>query len=343
MKSRKENKILISDDIKSISLSGCDKLTEMKGNDLQSLLLELDALYLTLRPKINIDKKITFGMEIEYENADWHEITNKIENLIYNNKILTRWRSGTDCTVSGEVRSPICTDNIQTWKDLKTVCESMKKEKANAFNCAGGHVHVGSPILTEDKDCWLRFLKVWTLYEKIIYRFSYGDKLFLREKGLTYAPPIAHDLYDLIVRENYDSYNIFRSILNDSRRNAVNFNNVNYYDLLDTAGKNTIEFRCPNGSVEEVIWQNNVNLFTKILWFCRSDKFDDIIDFKFKKYNYSDLLNDSKLYGEIFLPEALEFSDMIFDNNLDKVYFLKQYLKNCDDSIEDTYAQKFVK
>lgn len=55
------------------------------------------------------------------------------------------------------------------------------------------------------------------------------------------------------------------------------------------------------------------------------------------------MLNDSKLYGEIFLPEALEFSDMIFDNNLDKVYFLKQYLKNCDDSIEDTYAQKFVK
>lgn len=341
MKNRKENKILISDDIKTISSSGCDKLAEMRGCDLQSLLSELDDLYLTLRPKINIDKRVTFGMEIEYENADYYKITNKINDI--NNEFLTQWHSGTDCTVSGEVRSPVCADTEQTWKDLKAVCGSMRNEGATAFNCAGGHIHVGSPILTKDKDCWLRFLKVWTLYEKVIYRFSYGDKLFFRKKGLQYARPIAGSLYKLIRAENYDSYNIFEEIITDPRRRGVNFCNVNSSNLLNTTDKNTIEFRCPNGSVEEVIWQNNVNLFTKLLWFCRFDRFDDLIDFKFKKYNDGDLLNDFKLYGEIFLPEALEFSDMIFDNNLDKIYFLKQYLKNYGDSEEDTYARKFVK
>lgn len=338
---RKKKGFLINDNIKTISLSGCDKLTKMKGYDLQSLLSELDDFYLTLRPKINIDKKITFGMEIEYENTDEYVITDKINDL--NDKFLTGWHSGCDGTVSGEVRSPVCTDNKQTWKYLQMVCESMKMENANAFNCAGGHVHVGAPILTEDKDCWLRFLKVWTIYEKLIYRFSYGDKLFLRHSALQYAPPISHDLYNLIVRENYDSYSVFRNITDHSRRNGVNFRNVNSHNLLDATGKNTIEFRCPNGSVEEVIWQNNVNLFTKLLWFCRTDKFDDIIDFKFKKFEDDGLLNSFKLYGEIFLPEALEFSDMIFDNNLDKIYFLKQYLKNYDDSADETYAQKFVK
>ena len=33
------------------------------------------------------------------------------------------------------------------------------------------------------------------------------------------------------------------------------------------------------------------------------------------------------MYDEIFLDQALEFADLIFTNNLDKIYFLKQYLK----------------
>ena len=44
-------------------------------------------------------------------------------------------------------------------------------------------------------------------------------------------------------------------------------------------------------------------------------------------------INDKKhielpSYNKIFLNEALEFTDMVFDNNVDKIYFLKQYLKN---------------
>ena len=35
-----------------------------------------------------------------------------------------------------------------------------------------------------------------------------------------------------------------------------------------------------------------------------------------------------KWYDEIYLEQALELCDMLFTNNLDKVYFLKQYLKS---------------
>lgn len=35
-----------------------------------------------------------------------------------------------------------------------------------------------------------------------------------------------------------------------------------------------------------------------------------------------------KLYDEIYLEQALELCDMIFSNNFDKVYFLRQYLKS---------------
>lgn len=47
------------------------------------------------------------------------------------------------------------------------------------------------------------------------------------------------------------------------------------------------------------------------------------------------------MYNRINLPLALELVDMIFDNNLDKVYFLRQYLKNYQEiSIDPCHAVK---
>ena len=33
-------------------------------------------------------------------------------------------------------------------------------------------------------------------------------------------------------------------------------------------------------------------------------------------------------YSRIYMEQAIELADMIFDNNLDKVYFLRQYIKD---------------
>lgn len=45
-------------------------------------------------------------------------------------------------------------------------------------------------------------------------------------------------------------------------------------------------------------------------------------------------------YNIIDLKKSLEFVDLIFDNNLDKIYFLKQYLK---DFVDIYNKSKFVK
>ena len=39
-------------------------------------------------------------------------------------------------------------------------------------------------------------------------------------------------------------------------------------------------------------------------------------------------LSNLKRYKEIDLTGSLELADLIFDNNLDKINFLKQYLKD---------------
>ena len=48
-------------------------------------------------------------------------------------------------------------------------------------------------------------------------------------------------------------------------------------------------------------------------------------------------LNYSYFY-KYYIDDALEFADIIFDNNLDKSNFLKQYIK--DGSLEKNYITK---
>ena len=73
------------------------------------------------------------------------------------------------------------------------------------------------------------------------------------------------------------------------------------------------------------------NLFSKLLLYAKSTKFnDDIIDTRYKhnKKNYQ-----IYSYNQIYLEQALELCDMIFDNNLDKIYFLRQYLKSFETTL----------
>ena len=111
------------------------------------------------------------------------------------------------------------------------------------------------------------------------------------------------------------------------RYQAVNFGNVYVGNYNDFAEDNTIEFRCPNGTLNPVVWQNNVNLFVNLLKYSKDLSFDDDIVQKRHLINLDKFL-ELKWYNEIYLEQALELCDMIFNNNLDKIYFLKQYLKS---------------
>ena len=56
--------------------------------------------------------------------------------------------------------------------------------------------------------------------------------------------------------------------------------------------------------------------------------------------NYGDF--DS--YNDIYYDQAIELCDLIFNKNIDKIYFLRQYLKNNSVSHSDNFikAKKFT-
>ena len=225
-------------------------------------------------------------------------------------------------------------DNTKNWTDLKEACNIIEKY-AKVGNNTASHIHIGAHILGNDINNWLNFIKIWATYENIIFRFSYGEYLNERPNIKVFAYPIADTftyLYELL-KNNSDFDDFFNnySKLNLNKYFSVNllnaldnykyFNKNNHLDIT-----NTIEFRCPNGTLEPIIWQNNANLFAKLLIYSKNNNFNhDIID---KRKTTTNINN----YKIISLEQSLELADLIFTNNLDKIYFLRQYLKSYEES-----------
>ena len=305
-----------------------DSMAFIRGNDLKELISYVQSIILEYRATLDLPNFVTIGLELEYENL----AKKVVDEYVGNN--FKKWRSSTDGTVmsnedmsGGEIISPILYDNVITWFELEKICQFLQKNKATASECAGGHVHIGTNILDTDIENWLTFLKIYVVYEHVLFRFFYGDKLNGRSLIDKYAPPIADDL-SILIKDGHTTL-LLRDLKEQFRKyGAINFRTIK----VNADGKindgETIEFRTPNGTIFQVIEQNNINTITKLLLAARNKQVDvDFLDYKLKNefYGYKKY---SHLYNEVCLKDALEFVDLVFNHNIDKVYFLRQYLKD---------------
>lgn len=296
-----------------------DNFSILRGIDLQNLLVETNRYFLEYRDTLNLPDDVTFGVEIEYEKIL------KSATDVFISKNLKNWRSKSDGSLisGGEITSPVMSDDIRYWKELKKVCEHLSKRKADTLHNAGGHIHIGARVLGEDVEAWKCFLKLYTAYENVLFRFIYGDKVSGRKKLFKYAPPTADLIYNRI--HNISKANLLSEIQSNLQTNvrytALNFCNVSFCNPRDRNGKNTLEFRSPNATTNEVVWQNNINTLTKMLVSSRNKVIDeDFLDYKLS-HEYLPYLGNEYLYNGVNLKNALEFVDLVFDNNLDKTIF----------------------
>lgn len=307
-----------------------DKFSSLKGLDLQELIIQIERFYLMYRKTLNLPEEVTFGMEIEYEGVFKYLIDKYIER----NDIIKYWTSDKDRSlmIGGEIISPKMHDTPQTWEQLQVVCKFLKRVNAVTTKNAGGHIHMGAHILGDSIDNWRNFLKLYIAYESVLFRFLYGDKISARKKLFKYARPISDELLRTISCTNTaKTVSEIKYYIPKGKYQAINFNYTDFYEISEK-NKNTIEFREPNATVEEIIWQNNVNALSKMMLSSKSSTFDiDFIDYKLSDERVSSS-KDFFMYNEVCLKNALEFVDIIFDNNLDKVYFLRQYIKGFADS-----------
>ncbi len=201
------NKLFFVDEspvFKFIDPNSNDKLSEMNGFDLQDLIILIDAYYIQLRNRLGFEQYITFGLELEFENAMRDKIDKEL-NLIFSND---EWRTKRDSSLKNgaEINSPILRDNKTTWKNLDKVC-SIVEPLASIDKNSGGHIHIGTQVLGNNKETWLNFIKMWSVYENIIFRFAYGEFLTARPNIKEYAKPLAKAFWQYYIKfKNDDAF-----------------------------------------------------------------------------------------------------------------------------------------
>ena len=312
-----------------------NKFSKLNHKDLEELIIYILKKELKYRNNINIEDNITFGIEIEYEGLLKKIINRKVRNNYPD------WRVKDDesLIMGSEITSPIMTDEIKYWKQLKEICEILKKRHAIMDENAAGHIHVGAHIIGKNIENWRKFIKTYTIYEDILFRFLYGNQTNARKRILDYSRPIADLIINrLEILNSIEDIKEIKKIMPPyNKEQAVNFMNINTMNINKVFEKNTIEFRSPNGSADEIVCQNNINALIKLIINSKE------IDEEFLNYKLKDRASVEKIYtyNEVYLKKALEFADLIFEDDIDKIYFLKQYIKDFKESSNLPFEKKY--
>lgn len=130
----------------------------------------------------------TFGIEIEFMGGDPTAIAHDLylRGLVaydgmagYHSDQRTpgKWILERDVSVNGEIVSPVLTDTPQTWKDLATICEVVRRHGGYVDASTGAHVHVG--VKSSGLEHTVRDVRTvvaltrWS--EDLLYRLSSGS------------------------------------------------------------------------------------------------------------------------------------------------------------------------
>lgn len=311
----------------------------MNDKRLKEYLDEANETAFIMRNKINIDSKNTFGIEVEFENVNLDTIKYGKKWQVKEDDTITEKINGS--SIGGEVSSPILRDNEECWKDIEHICHYLSKKGAMATFATGGHIHIGSQVLKNDPNNIRKLLKQWELFEHIIYSFSSGRDNNLRSGVKAQAKKISPKLkrvrntkYGYSKYQTYYDWHKFFRDFQLSKFEGLNFKN---YKDCEEDYENTIEIRCPNGTIDPVIWQNNVNFFIKFFEHCCDENFDEeYIDYLLGK---KESIEYGNIYNMMDVENALNLVDLIFKDRIDKIMFLKQYLKIFDNNKQKQYEK----
>ena len=217
--------------------------------------------------EIGLDKKMTIGMEIESEGI-LSSIILDLKKIAISEKdgTIRGWETKDDGSLYDgvEVVSPIMSDNKEDIEDIYMICSMLKNGQRISQHC-GGHIHIGSDYLTS-KEAYINLFEIWGNTEKIIYQMCNENGEIPRTGIQEYAPPISPKLNEALengtinLEDEYDLDEFIEQIqdIQDERYSGLNLLNINN-------GKNTIEFRIPNGTINPNVWIENARLFGRIV------------------------------------------------------------------------------
>lgn len=307
-------------------------LSKLSKKDLNDLFIYLQNYKLKRRDSLNFSDYYSFGIEVEFEQLALNEAKKEIERirdfkywLVHEEKSVREIIDGE--SIGGEISTPILHNTKKDWQKLFRLYKILNSLGAVSTNRCALHIHVGAQIFGEDIEYLKRFIKVWCIFEDIIFRFGYQETKEPRPNIGIFCTPLAPVYREIIKKKPYhirDASTPYE--FNFGKRNAVAFHNYHYLSS-DEEVNNDIEIRCPSGTLNPIIVENNVNFFINLMLYVKSDNYDEkLINRLFKKAG-------EKIFEEYSIldfKKALMLSDLIFSNNQDKIDFLRGYVKDSD-------------
>lgn len=302
-----------------------------KNNKVSDKLMkeELTEFEIPYRDKLTIPEDVRYGIEIEFKIDDYNEdyILKNENDLVAARKLMLEkgydysYKINFESSNQIELISSVLKDDRNSWIELKNILRFIRDNKGYCTDDSGAHIHICKNIFNENPNNWLIFFKLWYIFEDYIFVFTNGKQDFTRKSADTYARKVCNICKTIL--NDYDLLNIIDiPYLIHNKGNCINFNS----NLFDNKGcyrkvldnnkfdkSNTIEFRCPNGTLEDVTWQNNINFFINLLLSCNDSNFD------IEKVNY--------LYKNKESATEFDLINLIYKDELDKKCFLKQYYK----------------
>lgn len=258
------------------------------------------------RNMLTIPKNVKFGLELEMEDVKYDDILRLITRQFGSSWKVKDDRSlKMDC--NSEIAIPPLYNKKETWQSLKKLSKLLDAVRPTYDNCSL-QINFDGELLPEDKDK-IKFLKLFAVYEDIIYRFSMGYDSDYRESITQYAYPI------MLTMKAYDNEGLLE-LLSNQKRYGINFKTDNI-DL--------IEFRTPNASNNPITWQNYITFFYYLIQYSLSPKCNEkLLDEYIEQFNKIDLLDNYKKCKD---ERAYQLSLKLFNNQTDRLNFLSQYSK----------------
>ena len=257
---------------------------------------------LEYRKTISMPDDIGFGFEIELAAENKHT-KNEFEKDFTTDDSDVQHEYTLSSGYGLEVTTPVLFNKKDTWNKLYELGEKLKEYKGIITD---GAFQVN--LDDENGICRrpLEFLKLFSAYEDVIYRISKGSDIKLRRNIEFFASPCL-PFFNQVEKENEEKaqYNL-RQKFYRNKMYAISLKNK------------VIEFRTPNSTFSPWLWQNYTNIFYNLLYL-NPNKVD------LEKINA--YLKEEKTYT-LDVDKAAEFANLIFKNDLDKLYFMKQYLGN---------------
>ena len=207
-------------------------------------------------PPITLPGQMTIGVEIESEGpCNWENIRETIDEAELD------WVAKDDGSLQNgtEVVSTILTESTASMEIFK-ICQELRRLRQTTSKRCGGHIHIGADYLTDIQD-WRNLRTIWNNAEGIFYAISNAKGEIPRQGVIEYASPISkkdETFSETIKLDSEDDLEKYIKLLKEiqgSKYSGINYRNVG------SSGKNTIEFRLPNGTINPTTWVENINLF----------------------------------------------------------------------------------